>query len=170
MQPSRGLDPADDSSTIPGPTLFADWGDTVTIHVTNNLVDSQNGTSIHWHGIRQNHTNDQDGVVSITQCPTAPQDTITYTWRATQVNDISSPSFQAHVLTLLPQYGSTWYHSHFALQAWQGIFGGVVINGPATANYDEDLGMLFLNDWDHQVSERLLHMIENFQLIIPDRG
>ena len=121
--------------------------------MTNNLVNSQNGTSIHWHGIRQNHTNDQDGVVSITQCPTAPQDTITYTWRATQVNDNSSPSFQAHLLTLLPQYGSTWYHSHFALQAWQGIFGGVVINGPATANYDEDLGMLFLNDWDHQVSE-----------------
>jgi FtsP/CotA-like multicopper oxidase with cupredoxin domain len=82
----KGFDPADDSSTIPRPTLFADWGDTVTIHVTNNLLDSQNGTSIHWHGIRQNHTNDQDGVVSITQCPTAPQDTITYTWRATQVN------------------------------------------------------------------------------------
>lgn len=120
-------------STIPGPTLFADWGDTVTVHVTNNLVDSKNGTSIHWHGIRQNYTNDQDGVVSITQCPTAPEDTVTYNWRATQ-------------------YGSTWYHSHFALQAWQGVFGGVVINGPATANYDEDLGMLFLNDWDHQVS------------------
>jgi FtsP/CotA-like multicopper oxidase with cupredoxin domain len=101
------------------------------------LVDSKNGTSIHWHGIRQNYTNDQDGVVSITQCPTAPEDTVTYTWKATQ-------------------YGSTWYHSHFALQAWQGIFGGIVINGPATANYDEDLGMLFLNDWDHQVSFEIL--------------
>lgn len=74
-------------STIPGPTIFADWGDIVTVHVTNNLVDSKNGTSIHWHGIRQNYTNDQDGVVSITQCPTAPEDTITYTWRATQVSD-----------------------------------------------------------------------------------
>ncbi|KAG9198494.1 hypothetical protein G6514_009926 [Epicoccum nigrum] len=72
------------NGTIPGPTLFADWGDTVTVH-----------------------------------------------------------------------YGSTWYHSHFALQAWQGIFGGIVINGPATANYDEDLGMLFLNDWDHQTVDEL---------------
>ncbi|KAF2622424.1 multicopper oxidase [Macroventuria anomochaeta] len=124
------------NGTIPGPTLFADWGDTVTVHVTNNLVDSKNGTSIHWHGIRQNYTNDQDGVVSITQCPTAPEDTTTYTWRAAQ-------------------YGSTWYHSHFALQAWQGIFGGIVINGPATADYDEDLGMLFLNDWDHQTVDEL---------------
>lgn len=120
------------NGSIPGPTIFADWGDTVVVHVTNSLSDSQNGTSIHWHGIRQNYTNDQDGVVSITQCPTAPGEQITYTWRATQ-------------------YGSSWYHSHFALQAWEGIFGGIVINGPATADYDEDLGMLFLNDWDHQV-------------------
>jgi hypothetical protein len=51
---------------------FADWGDWVVIHVTNNLHNSQNGTGIHWHGIRQNHTNGNDGVVSITQCPTAP--------------------------------------------------------------------------------------------------
>lgn len=40
---------------------------------------------------------------------------------------------------------TTWYHSHFALQAWEGIFGGIVINGPASANYDEDMGLVFLN-------------------------
>ncbi|KAH7355718.1 multicopper oxidase [Pyrenochaeta sp. MPI-SDFR-AT-0127] len=130
------------NGTIPGPTLFADWGDTVVVHVTNSLADSLNGTSIHWHGIRQNYTNDQDGVTSITQCPTAPSDSLTYTWRATQ-------------------YGSTWYHSHFALQAWQGILGGIIINGPATANYDEDLGMLFLNDWDHQTVDELYIQAES---------
>ncbi|KAF2709229.1 multicopper oxidase [Pleomassaria siparia CBS 279.74] len=124
------------NGSIPGPTLFADWGDTVIVHVNNLLTTSQNGTSIHFHGIRQNYTNDQDGVVSITQCPTAPSTSITYKWRAIQ-------------------YGSTWYHSHFALQAWQGILGGIIINGPATANYDEDLGMLFLNDWDHQTVDEL---------------
>jgi FtsP/CotA-like multicopper oxidase with cupredoxin domain len=52
------------NGSIPGPTLFADWGDTVVVHVTNSLVTSKNGTSIHWHGIRQNGTNDQDGVRS----------------------------------------------------------------------------------------------------------
>ncbi|GKT66437.1 multicopper oxidase [Colletotrichum tofieldiae] len=129
------------NGSIPGPTLFADWGDTVKVHVTNSLTTSNNGTSIHFHGIRQNYTNQNDGVSSITQCPTAPGDTITYTWKATQ-------------------YGSTWYHSHFALQAWQGIFGGIVINGPATANYDEDLGMLFLNDWDHQTVDELYSSAE----------
>ncbi|KAJ0163019.1 Laccase-1 [Colletotrichum tanaceti] len=130
------------NGSIPGPTLFADWGDTVKVHVINSLTQSNNGTSIHFHGIRQNYTNQNDGVSSITQCPTAPGSTITYTWRALQ-------------------YGSTWYHSHFALQAWQGILGGIIINGPATANYDEDLGMLFLNDWDHQTVDELYHAAQS---------
>jgi FtsP/CotA-like multicopper oxidase with cupredoxin domain len=129
------------NGSIPGPTLFADWGDTVVVHVTNSLSTSTNGTSIHFHGIRQNFTNQNDGVVSITQCPVAVGDSITYTWRATQ-------------------YGSTWYHSHFALQAWEGVFGGIIINGPASANYDEDLGMLFLNDWSHQTVDELWYTAE----------
>jgi FtsP/CotA-like multicopper oxidase with cupredoxin domain len=79
------------------------------VHVTNSMQN--NGTSIHFHGIRQNYTNPMDGVAAITQCPTAPGDSITYTWRATQ-------------------YGSSWYHSHFYVQAWDGIAGGIVINGP----------------------------------------
>lgn len=124
------------NGSIPGPTIVADWGDTVKVHVTNSLSTSTNGTSIHWHGIRQNYTNQNDGVVSITQCPTPPGSSITYEWKALQ-------------------YGSSWYHSHFALQAWQGVFGGILINGPTTANYDVDLGHMFLNDWDHQTVDEL---------------
>lgn len=124
------------NGTIPGPTIIADWGDTVVVHVTNSLSSWENGTSIHFHGIRQNYTNQMDGVVSITQCPTAPGDSMTYTWRATQ-------------------YGSTWYHSHIGLQAWEGVFGGILINGPATADYDEDKGILFLNDWTHDTADQL---------------
>lgn len=77
-----------------------------------------------------------DGVPSITQCPIAPGDTQTYRWKALQ-------------------YGSSWYHAHFAVQAWDGIFGGILINGPATANYDEDLGHIFLNDWSHETADVL---------------
>ncbi|KAF1952557.1 hypothetical protein CC80DRAFT_527823 [Byssothecium circinans] len=105
-----------------------------------------NGTSIHFHGIRQNYTNEMDGVASITQCPTAPGEKITYSWRAAQ-------------------YDSSWYHSHFALQAYQGIFGAIIINGPATANYDVDMGTIFLNDWDHQV--RPHHLIFQNTLTHP---
>jgi FtsP/CotA-like multicopper oxidase with cupredoxin domain len=122
------------NGTFPGPTIQANWGDTVKIHLVNSLTN--NGTSLHFHGIRQNWTNHNDGVASITQCPVAPSDSITYTWRATQ-------------------YGSSWYHSHFSLQAWEGVLGGIVIHGPATANYDEDLGVVFLNDWDHQTVDEL---------------
>lgn len=35
------------------------------------------------------------------------------------------------------------------------MFGGIIINGPATANYDEDLGNLFLQDWSHQTVDAL---------------
>src|SRR6266536_5421823 len=49
------------------------------------------------------------------------------------------------------KYGHTWCHSHFALQAWEGVLGGIIINGPATANYDEDLGVMFLNDWSRSL-------------------
>lgn len=77
-----------------------------------------------------------DGVPSVTQCPLAPGDSQTYSWRATQ-------------------YGSSWYHSHFSVQAWDGVFGGIIINGPASGNYDEDLGHVFLNDWSHTTADVL---------------
>jgi FtsP/CotA-like multicopper oxidase with cupredoxin domain len=124
------------NGTIPGPTVYADWGDEVVVHDTNHLFESENGTSIHWHGIRQNYTNQNDGVVSITQCPTAPGSTVTYKWRAVQ-------------------YGTSWWHSHIGLQAWEGVFGGIIINGPASSNYDVDKGVLFLNDWCHQTADEL---------------
>jgi len=117
------------NGTIPGPAIIADWGDTLLIHVTNNLAD--NGTSVHWHGIRQKGSVEQDGVPGVTQCPIAPGQTLDYKFKVTQ-------------------YGSTWYHSHFSLQYAEGLFGPMVLNGPATANYDEDLGLLFLQDWSHE--------------------
>jgi FtsP/CotA-like multicopper oxidase with cupredoxin domain len=125
------------NGSIPGPTIEANWGDEVVVHLTNSLPnDLQNGTSIHFHGIRQFWTNQNDGVVSITQCPTAPNNKITYRWRAMQ-------------------YGTTWYHSHIGLQAWEGLFGGILIHGPASANYDEDKGVIIMNDWDVNTVDEL---------------
>ncbi|KAK7708310.1 hypothetical protein SLS57_009044 [Botryosphaeria dothidea] len=123
------------NGSFPGPTIVANWGDTVVVHVTNSL--QTNGTGLHFHGIRQNWTDQMDGVPSITQCPIAPGDSYTYEWRAVE-------------------YGTGWYHSHFYVQAWDGVFGGIVINGPASSNYDVDLGHLFLNDWYHQTADELV--------------
>ena len=109
------------------------------VHVTNSLTT--NGSSIHFHGIHQKNTNQNDGVPSVTQCPIAYGDTYTYRWRATQ-------------------YGSSWYHSHVGLQAWEGVTGGIIINGPATANYDEDKGTLMLSDWGHETVDELYQKVQ----------
>lgn len=122
---------------MPGPTIEANWGDTVVVRLTNNLpAEYTNGTSLHFHGLRQNYTNEMDGVPSITQCPLAPGESMTYTWVATQ-------------------YGSSWYHSHFQLQAWEGILGPIVIHGPSSADYDVDLGPIILQDWSHQTVDQM---------------
>lgn len=51
---------------LPGDMIEAWWGDVVEVHLTNNLTT--NGTSLHFHGLRQLNTNEMDGVPSITQC------------------------------------------------------------------------------------------------------
>jgi FtsP/CotA-like multicopper oxidase with cupredoxin domain len=116
---------------IPGPTIEANWGDTIRVHVTNELQD--NGTSVHWHGFRQLNSNDQDGVNGITECPTAPGDSKTYEFQATN-------------------YGTSWYHSHFSTQYGDGVVGPIVIHGPASADYDIDLGPIGVQDWFHTTS------------------
>lgn len=114
---------------FPGPLIEANWGDTVEVTVTNYLT--ANGTSMHFHGVRQLNTNDMDGVASITQCPIPGNGgSMTYTWVA-------------------QQYGPSWYHSHYSIQAWEGILGPVIINGPTTAEFDIDLGPVVVNDWLH---------------------
>ena len=110
----------------PGPLVRAKWGDTVIINVKNNL--EHNGTGIHWHGIRQLNSCQDDGVPGITECPIAPGRTRQYKFRATQ-------------------FGTTWYHSHFSAQYGDGVVGTMIIDGPATANYDVDLGTLPITDW-----------------------
>lgn len=45
--------------------------------------------------------------------------------------------------------GTDLLQSHITQQYGDGLLGPLIINGPATADYDEDLGMLFLSDWSH---------------------
>ena len=117
--------------TYPGPAIEANWGDEVQVTFHNQLANL-NGTAIHFHGIRQLHTNYADGVPGVTQCPITPNDGVmVYKWRARQ-------------------YGTSWYHSHFSLQYPDGIAGPIVIHGPTSANYDIDLGPLLITDWYHE--------------------
>ncbi|PSK60454.1 Iron transport multicopper oxidase [Elsinoe australis] len=113
----------------PGPVLWAEWGDYLSINVKNSLP--ANGTSLHWHGIRQLNSPGSDGVNGITECPIAPGDSFTYEFQATQ-------------------FGTSWYHSHFSVQYGAGVAGPIVIDGPATANYDIDLGSFWVTDWYYE--------------------
>ncbi|KAF4873616.1 Dihydrogeodin oxidase [Colletotrichum siamense] len=120
------------NGTYPGPTLEGNWGDTFNITIMNKLSNF-NGTSIHWHGIRQLGTNWMDGVPGVTECPIPPNEKLTYTWKA-------------------QQYGVSWYHSHFSLQYADGLVGALKINGPTSMNYDYDLGPVLITDNFHKTA------------------
>lgn len=85
----------------PGPLIEANWGDTINVKVTNGIKTQGNlteeGTSLHWHGLNQKPTPWYDGVPSVHQCPIAPGKSFTYSFVATN-------------------YGSAWYHSHYSAQ------------------------------------------------------
>ncbi|KAK1779634.1 multicopper oxidase-domain-containing protein [Copromyces sp. CBS 386.78] len=120
------------NGTYPGPLIEACWGDTVIVHVTNKLDDE--GSVIHWHGLRQYWNNDQDGV-ALTQCPIARGSTWTYNF------------------TML-QYGTTWYHSHYSVQYADGVLGPLIVHGPASAPYDVAYAWPhFMTDWVHRRAE-----------------
>lgn len=115
---------------FPGPAIEANWGDTISVTVVNNITSPAEGTSIHWHGLLQAHTEFEDGVPGVTQCPIAPGQSFTYNF-------------------LADLYGTSWWHSHYSAQYAGGAFGPMIIHGPANANYDVDLGPVMLSDYYH---------------------
>lgn len=119
------------NGVYPGPTIRATWGDQLVINVHNKMED--NGTSIHWHGVRQYHSPGSDGVNGITECPLAPGDSKTYSFQVTQ-------------------FGTSWYHAHYSSQYGDGVVGTMIFEGPASANYDYDLGIYPLNEWYYQTA------------------
>jgi FtsP/CotA-like multicopper oxidase with cupredoxin domain len=72
-----------------------------------------------------------DGVNGVTQCPIAPGDSFTYTFRAVQ-------------------YGTSWYHSHYSLQYADGLAGPITIYGPSSAPWDEGRDPILITDWSHR--------------------
>ncbi|KXJ90396.1 multicopper oxidase-domain-containing protein [Microdochium bolleyi] len=104
-------------------------GDIIEVTVKNKL--KYNGTTIHWHGLRQLNSNEMDGVNGVTQCPIAPNDTSTYRFRAMQ-------------------YGTSWYHSHYSLQYADGLAGPITIYGPSSFPYDSGIDPILMTDWNHR--------------------
>ena len=111
-----------------------------------------NGTSVHWHGIRQWLTMHMDGVNGVTQCPIAPGDSFNYTFRALQ-------------------YGSSWYHSHYSVQYADGAAGPLTLHGPSSAQWDEPKTPLLMTDWGHNSAfEAIWTGLNNESILLNGRG
>ncbi|KAF2726842.1 hypothetical protein EJ04DRAFT_582432 [Polyplosphaeria fusca] len=114
---------------FPGPLVEANWGDWILFKVTNDLTDE--GTTIHAHGLFQKETSWYDGVPAVAQCPITPN------------GGYFEQLFRAD------RYGSSWYHSHYSAQYSGGAHGPMVIYGPVHEEHDIDLGPVVLEDWYH---------------------
>lgn len=137
---------------FPGPTIEANWGDTIQVTVHNDVEDE--GVSLHWHGFLQTKTPWEDGVPGITQCPIAPGKSFTY-------------QFVAEL------YGTSWYHSHYSAQYAAGLTGPIVIHGPREKrDYDVDVGPIMISDWYHQEYLELVEavMAPNGGLVLSDNN
>lgn len=103
------------NNTLPGPVIRAQKGDTVVVHLKNNLGEP---TLIHWHGIRLLST--MDGTSDV-QRPVAPGEEFTYRFE-------------------VPDAGTFWYHSHEneTHQMERGMYGALIVEDHSDPRFDDE--------------------------------
>lgn len=112
------------NGTSPGPLLQARVGDTVRIHVTNNLAEP---TTVHWHGLRIDYR--MDGIVHGSLPAIAPGETFTYEF-------------------VVPEAGTFWYHPHMRseVQVEAGLYGAFIVHEDDDMRPDIDNDRMFVID------------------------
>ncbi|KAJ8625797.1 hypothetical protein MRB53_034327 [Persea americana] len=75
----------------PGPNIYANKGDRVTVTVYNKASDN---LTLHWHGVKQPRNPWSDGPEYITQCPIKPGSSFNYS------------------IILSSEEGTLWWHAH----------------------------------------------------------
>ncbi|CAF2597983.1 unnamed protein product [Rotaria sp. Silwood2] len=120
----------------PGPPIEAYEGDTLVIRVINKLPQP---TTVHWHGISQNGTQDMDGAVGATQCAISRNGEMTYIFKA-------SPA------------GTAWYHGHHLDQYADGLIGPLIIRRKVEPNqqYYDTERILMVADWYNELARTKL--------------
>lgn len=136
MAGGRGGHAVTVNGSIPGPMIRLREGQTVRLHVTNQLEED---SSIHWHGLLVPFQ--FDGVPGVSFPGIGPGETFTY----------EIP---------IRQSGTYWWHSHSGLQEQQGHYGPLIID-PAhdhERHYDREF-VLLLSDFTpmhpHQIMRKL---------------
>lgn len=123
---------------FPGPTLYAERGDTIIVDVHNN--GTQNIT-IHWHGVKQPRNPWSDGPEFITQCPIQP-----------------GAKFSQKII-LSDEEGTLWWHAH---SDWSRatVHGAIIIYPKKGTNYpfpkpDNEVPIILGDWWKSDVQEVL---------------
>ncbi|QEC50062.1 hypothetical protein FSW04_22480 [Baekduia soli] len=100
---------------IPGPTLHAEVGDTIVVHLRNALTDLKQAITIHPHGVKYNPEYDGVYIGRYTRAGgfVAPGEEFTYTWEC------------------VPESVGAWpYHDHgpnHTLNTMRGMFGALIV-------------------------------------------
>ena len=134
--------------SIPGPTLYAEVGDTLVVHFRNNAEKLGQALTMHPHGVK--YTPDYDGVYLGDHTRVggfvAPGEEFTYTWEAT------------------PDSVGVWpYHDHgpnHTLNTFRGAFGAIIIR-PKGAKRPDSEHVLFL----HQLTPTVTRLPRAYQCI-----
>ncbi|URL58693.1 copper resistance system multicopper oxidase [Luteibacter flocculans] len=117
---------------VPGPTLRWREGETVALHVHNQLATA---SSIHWHGLVV--PADQDGVPGISFAGIPDGKTFTYRFP-------------------VRQSGTYWYHAHSRFQEQSGLYGAIVIEPKGGERHAADRDyVLLISDWSDEDPERI---------------
>ena len=112
----------------PIPTIEANLGDKLRINVKNSLGNET--TSLHFHGLFQQDSANNDGIPMVTQCPITPGQAFTYE------------------MTAYPA-GTFWYHSHSAGQYPDGLRGALIVHDKdreRKLDYEKEY-LLTTSDW-----------------------
>jgi len=118
----------------PLPIIEVDKGDQLVVNMYNGLGDKD--SSIHFHGMYQNGTNNMDGPSMVTQCPIPPGASFTYNFTVNQ-------------------NGTYWYHCHTDYCYPDGYRQALIVHDSESYfhdMYDEEY-VLTMTDWYHDLVE-----------------
>lgn len=122
------------NNTWPLPVIEVNKGDQLVVNMINGLGDK--ATSMHFHGMYQNGTNEMDGPSMVTQCPIPPGSSFTYNFTVNQ-------------------NGTYWYHCHVDFCYPDGYRQALIVHDEDAYFIDEykEEFVLTISDWYHDLVE-----------------
>lgn len=124
---------------VPAPLIHVREGDDVEVTVFNNTTLSH---TIHWHGVYQTGTWQNDGVPDVTQKAVEPGNSFTYRFKAEKT-------------------GSLWYHCHVNVPehvGLRGMWGPLIVDPKEPTAIEKEVtkeAILMFSAWNSEVAQTL---------------